>query len=65
MAAPTFRHDAIGGVAVTAWVLGMGLTLGLENDSWQTAGGVLWSGGLIVAGGVAAHAYRTRSRVTE
>lgn len=65
MAAPTPRHDVIGGVAVAAWVLGMGLTLGLENDAWQIAGASLWFGGFVVAAGVAAHAYRTRGRTLD
>src|SRR3546814_7478085 len=62
---PRPRHDAIGGIAVVAWVLGMGLTLGLENDAWQIAGAYLWAGGFAVAGGVAVHAYRMRSRALD
>lgn len=65
MAAPTPRHDVIGGIAVVVWVVGMGLVLGLEDDAWQIAGASLWAGGFVVAGGVAAHAYRTRRRNLE
>ncbi len=65
MAAPSAQHDVAAGGAVAVWVLGMGLVLGVEDAALQLTGGCLWAAGLVVAGGVAAHAYRTRSRHPE
>jgi hypothetical protein len=65
MASPTPRHDALAGAGVTTWVVGMGLAFGADAAVWQATGIVLWAGGLVVAGGVAAHAYLTRSRVLD
>jgi peptidoglycan/LPS O-acetylase OafA/YrhL len=64
MSAPTPRHDVAAAVAVTAWIVGMGLVMILDDDAWQMVGACLWALGLAVAVIVAAHAYRTRSRYT-
>jgi hypothetical protein len=62
MAAPSVRHDAVGGAAVAVWVTGMGLVLGTEEAVWQVPGACLWAVGLAVGCGVAGHTYYTRSR---
>jgi hypothetical protein len=62
MSVPTPRQDAVAGAGVGVWVLGMGLVLGIDQPTFQIAGGVMWASGLLVAAFVAGQAYLRRDR---
>jgi uncharacterized membrane protein YkgB len=58
-------HDVIAGIGVAAWILGMGLVLGIEEPGLQLTGGVLWVVGFVVTALAAASAYLSRERASD